>query len=103
MTHDNDLVSRAEVLELVKAMGKDWAENGQPVARLFARDLADSIDAIRSALTTEAGDVMTHPHRDDKLREAMEALEQIADRPDYRLPSPQDIARATLRKLKGEE
>ena len=37
-----------------------------------------------------------------KLAKAVEALGKIAVHPDYRLPKPQDIARATLAEIKGE-
>ena len=37
-----------------------------------------------------------------RLGKAVEALGRIARQPDYRLPSPQEIARATLEELKGE-
>jgi hypothetical protein len=38
-----------------------------------------------------------------KLAQAVEALREIAARPDYRLPKPQDIARATLAGIEGEK
>ena len=37
-----------------------------------------------------------------KLTKAVEALGKIERQPDYRLPSPQEIARTTLAELKGE-
>ncbi|MDB4378673.1 hypothetical protein N9Z41_02775 [bacterium] len=37
-----------------------------------------------------------------KLAKAMESLERIKNQPDYRLPSPQDIARTTIEELKEE-
>lgn len=38
-----------------------------------------------------------------KLAVAVEALEKIANMPDYRLPKPQDRARAALAQIKGDE
>jgi len=37
-----------------------------------------------------------------KLAKAVDALGKIDRQPDYRLPSPQEIARTTLAELKGE-
>jgi hypothetical protein len=38
-----------------------------------------------------------------QLTMAVEALRKIADQPDYRLPKPQDIARAVLAEITGEK
>ena len=37
-----------------------------------------------------------------KLAKAVEGLKRICMQPDYRLPSPQEIARAALAEIKGE-
>jgi len=37
-----------------------------------------------------------------KLAKAVKGLKRICMQPDYRLPSPQEIARATLAEIKGE-
>jgi hypothetical protein len=54
----------------------------------------DDVEYIRADLVEEL---------EAKLAKALLALERIQGQPDYRLPSPQDIARTTLAELKGED
>ena len=75
-------------------------------------DLADRIEELEARLTTcekyrdayaECDRIGTQAVRDlvTKLAKTVKALERIQGQPDYRLPSPQDIARTTLAELTG--
>ena len=80
-------------------------------------DLADHIEALtkkreqwrRAAETRAEGWKISDDARieaEAKLEKAVEGLKRICMQPDYRLPSPQEIARATLAEIsshnKGE-
>jgi len=72
-----------------------WVACMGKCAVLVSKEYTTDAEAI-TAWNTRAD---LHDATDVQLAKAVEALRKIADQPDYRLPKPQDTARAVLAEI----
>ena len=84
----------------------DWCLSTAPEAADRIETLTKEREQWRRAAETRAeGWKISDDARieaEAKLEKAVEGLKRICMQPDYRLPSPQEIARTTLAEIKGD-
>ena len=91
----------AALTEQLAAACQD-AKEAEAYAEELEEELRDTQDRANAFATKEYYTEMRAERAEAKLAKAVEGLKRICMQPDYRLPSPQEIARATLAELKGE-
>lgn len=97
------LVYRAPVTHPAPdAAARQDAKEAETYAWKLEEELRDTQDRANAFATKEYYTEMRAERAEAKLAKAVEGLKRICMQPDYRLPSPQEIARATLAELKGE-